>query len=118
MPPSAKRSLHTTIPLHPAILTEGFLGYVKSVPADGALFPNLPPDAFGKRSGVATKRISKWLRAVGVTDSRKDFHSWRHTFITECRNAHIDEEISPEGRGASAAARLRDPRDDRTAQRA
>jgi integrase len=80
------------VPLHPAILAEGFLGYVNSVPRNGPLFPTLPCDAFGKRSGVATKRLGKWLRAVGITDPRKVYHSWRHTFITGCRNAGIDEE--------------------------
>jgi integrase len=87
------------VPLHPAIIDEGFLVYAKSVPKGGPLFPKLPPDKFGKRSGVATKRIGRWLRddpengGVGITDPRKVFHSWRHFFKDECDFAEIEEKV-------------------------
>jgi integrase len=83
------------VPLHPAIITEGFLGYVGSVKANGPLFPDLTPDSFGKRGGTGTKRIGRWVRkSVGITDPRKaPNHSWRHRFKSVCRQAGIEEEI-------------------------
>ena len=46
------------------------------------------------RASTATKWIGKWVRGtVGVTDRRFDpNHSRRHRFISECREAGIDEE--------------------------
>jgi len=68
------------VPLHSAIIAEGFLKYVAKQPKDGPLFPDLTPDSFGKRSGTGTKRIGRWVRSskVSITDPRKaPSHSWR-----------------------------------------
>jgi integrase len=83
------------VPLHPAIIAEGFLDYVGSLKANGPLFPDLAPDSFGKRGGTGTKRIGRWVRGtVGITDPRKaPSHSWRHRFKSVCRQAGIEEEI-------------------------
>jgi integrase len=83
------------VPLHRAIITEGFLDYVNSLPSNGPLFPHLTPDSFGKRGGTGTKRIGRWVRGcVGITDPRKaPSHSWRHRFKSVCRQVGIEEEI-------------------------
>jgi integrase len=85
------------VPLHSALVDEGFLEYVGSLPKDGPLFPNLTPDRFGRRSGNGTKRIGRWVRGerVGITDPRKaPNHSWRHRFRTVCRIANIQKDVS------------------------
>jgi integrase len=83
------------VPLHPAIIAEGFLDYVKELPKNGPLFPKLKRDTFGRRGGNGSKRIGRWVREkVGITDPRKaPNHSWRHRFKTSCRKAGIAEEI-------------------------
>jgi integrase len=84
------------VPLHPALVDEGFLEYVSSLPKDGPLFPNLTPDRFGRRSGNGTKRIGRWVRGekVGITDPRKaPNHSWRHRFKSECRDAWLPDKV-------------------------
>src|SRR6516164_6932192 len=86
-----------TVPLHPAIVAEGFLGYVKTLGSNGPLFPNLVPDRFGKRAGTGTKRSGRWIRGrtVGITDTRiAPSHSWRHRFETKVRDLNIREDIS------------------------
>jgi hypothetical protein len=85
-----------TVPLHPAIVAEGFLDYVKALPSNGALFSNLVPDRFGKRAGTGTKRIGRWIRGtVGITDTRiAPSYSWRHRFETKVRDFNIREDIS------------------------
>jgi integrase len=92
-------SLKTTsseriIPLHPAIIEVGFLNYVKRLPK-GPLFPDLPPDLFGKRGGNATKTLGRWVRSLGLTDPRlSPSHSWRHRFKTMCRRFEVAPDIS------------------------
>ena len=82
------------VPLHPAIITEGFLDYAHSLSKDGPLFPGITPDRFGSRAGNGTKTIGQWIRQrVGITDPRKaPNHAWRHYFKSVCRDADIDEE--------------------------
>ena len=69
-----------TVPLHPAIIAEGFLDFVK-VRGKGPLF-------YGRSSGDPTRkhaskgvsnRVGEWVRASGFTDTRKDpNHALRH----------------------------------------
>jgi integrase len=83
------------VPLHPAIIQEGFLKYVEKLPKGGALFPNVTPDMFGKRGGNGSKTIGRWIRKkVGITNKRKQpNHGWRHRFADECRKVGIARDI-------------------------
>ncbi len=82
------------VPLHRAIIAEGFLKYVAKLPKDGPLFPDLTPDRFGRRGGNGTKIIGRWVRAAGITDPRKaPNHSWRHRFKDLCRGAGIEKAV-------------------------
>jgi hypothetical protein len=84
-----------TVPLHSAVLAEGFLDYVGSV-GDGPLFSRVSLDTYGGRAGKVSKPISKWLRnVVGITDPNKPFHSHRHTAVSYLRNT-----LTPEGHPA------------------
>jgi integrase len=88
------------IPLHSALIREGFLDYIKSLPNPGPLFPSLTPDRFGRRAGTATKRIGDWLRKLQKEKNvllveKPRFapnHSWRHRFKSEARRVRMDEE--------------------------
>jgi integrase len=88
------------VPLHPAIIAEGFIEYVKGLPSkpggdkDSPLFPDMAPDVFGRRGGNATKIIGRWVRRQGITDPRKaPNHSWRHRFKDVCRNAGVEKSV-------------------------
>jgi integrase len=37
--------------------------------------------------------VSHYTDAIGITDARKVFHSFRHTFKCACRRAGISEEV-------------------------
>ncbi len=58
-----------TVPLHSALIAAGFLDFVGRQKA-GPLFPDLPPDKFGKRGGNGTKILGRWVRGLGLTDPR------------------------------------------------
>jgi integrase len=83
-----------TVPIHSALISSGFLEYVKSA-SPGALFPGLQPDKFGKRGGTGTKRLGAWVRAVGLDDARlSPSHSWRHRFMTLARRHELKTDIA------------------------
>ncbi|HTY69995.1 MAG TPA: site-specific integrase [Alphaproteobacteria bacterium] len=81
-------------PVHPIILACGFEQYVRELRGRGEtrLFPNLKPN----RRGAVTQQFSKWfgrfLARLGITDTRKVFHSFRHGFKSACRRAGLPEE--------------------------
>ena len=92
---------HRTVPLHPALIAEGFLYYVASLPARSSLWPDMPPD--NSRGVTAGKRVARWLRGLGVTDPRiSPSHSWRHWFIDACRAVVMDVEVRSALTGHSA----------------
>jgi hypothetical protein len=70
------------VPLHSALIAEGFLDYVASQPA-GPLFPQFKLWD-GKRSTAASKAASKFVRDVcGIVDEKvAPSHSWRHTIVS------------------------------------
>jgi integrase len=83
------------VPLHPAIIRDGeFVRYVRSLPP-GPLFPELPLDRKGRRATKASSVIMRFLRETcEIKNPRKCFDSWRHTFKTLAREAHIEEQHS------------------------
>ena len=77
------------IPLHPTLLALGFMDYAQQVQAmnEPFLFPYLVETANGKGKNAGL-HFSNWLEAIGITDSRKVFHSFRHTVITRLHAIH------------------------------
>lgn len=95
----SKRSLKTAesrrlVPIHPALIAEGFLDYVAALPAGSPLFPDILPDKlFGSRTNIAQKLLSRWVRAQGIsTEDISPAHSFRHWFITAARKAKMGRE--------------------------
>ncbi len=89
------RQSRRKVPLHPELVRCGFLAHVdERRKADS---PLLFPDLKGDNKGHATGNWSKWwgryARAIGITDGRKVFHSFRHGFKDACRAARIEEEV-------------------------
>lgn len=93
-----------TVPIHPALITEGFVDYVASLPAGSPLFPDVKPDAlFGLRSTEAGRKVGRWLRTLGISDPRiSPSHSWRHWFIDACRQVSMPIEVRSALTGHSA----------------
>jgi integrase len=84
------------VPLHPALIAEGFLDYVASLPVGSPLFPDVRPDKFGSRGGTLTKTHGYWVRRkVGITDKSKDpAHAWRHRFEDQARRAGVPQNVT------------------------
>lgn len=82
------------IPIHPRLISLGFIDYVEAVKAlpksNGRLFPwlNKYEQGFGD---VPSQRFQKVLQALGVwVYRRKVFHSFRHTTQTKLQQAGVD----------------------------
>lgn len=81
------------VPLHPALIEEGFLGFVKTV-RSGPLFEGLRPDKFGSRGGSGTKQLGRWVRLLGIEDVRvQPNHGWRHRMRTLGRRHGLAPDI-------------------------
>jgi integrase len=86
-----------TVPIHPQLITLGWLRYVDGVRSrDGGsawLFPQVSP-----QTPAAIKAWTKWfiryLRNSGVTSHTKVFHSLRHTFKDALRTASVPEDLN------------------------
>lgn len=87
------------VPLHSALIKEGFLDYVRGLPQSGPLFPSLKPDVFGSKGGNATKRIGPIVRGLAQTmpsiadKNLSPNHSWRHRLHNECRRLRMREDV-------------------------
>jgi integrase len=85
------------IPVHGQLVKLGLLEYVEVVRKQHGekafLFPRISP-AQG-RAGVAawSKWFGRYLRAQGVTDTDKVFHSFRHGFKDALRQGKVNQEI-------------------------
>ena len=77
------------VPIHQRLLNEGL---IRLLPGAGRLFSYFK-ETPGKR---AAQRVSRWFtdyrRSVGVAEPYKDFHSFRHTFITAARIVMAEED--------------------------
>ena len=82
------------IPLHPELISCGFLVYVENTKPNRFLFPHLKMNHRDKRGGYFSNFFSGYLRrVVRISDRRKVFHSFRHTFKDTCRAVGIEESV-------------------------
>jgi integrase len=85
------------VPIHAELVRLGFLRYVEEVRrvdgADAWLFPLVAPVKGKARSSTWSKWFGRYLRAQGVTDTNKVFHSLRHRFKDEARAGGVAVEV-------------------------
>jgi len=83
------------VPLHPELERLGFITYVEKLKdQQGRVFPDLVPNIYGRLTAKWGEWFGPYMRKVcGITDKRKVFHSFRHTFKDYTRRAKIPEGI-------------------------
>ncbi|MEM9109393.1 MAG: site-specific integrase [Planctomycetota bacterium] len=83
------------VPLHQRVIQLGFMDYLAETRRRGHqdLFPHVQSTK-AKRTAAYSKWVNRYFRqACGITDRRKVFHSFRHTFSDACREAEIPREV-------------------------
>jgi integrase len=98
------------VAVHPQLVKLGFLSFVNEVrQRDGKnawLFPLVAPEK--SRAGVAaySKWFGRYLRARGVTDTAKVFHSFRHSVKDALRRGKVDHELREALIGHSVSSKV------------
>ena len=94
-----KMNRERTVPVHPALLEEGFAEFVEAVTTE-RLFPELYGTK-GRRENPetlkthASVKMSEWIRGpeVGLMDTKiGPSHSWRHLFNTRSRESDMERD--------------------------
>ena len=82
------------LPIHPSLIELGLLRHVESARATGAhrLFPELEP-VRGKLGHAPSKWFGRYKVKRGIDDSKKTFHSFRHTLIDDLRDAGVQDSL-------------------------
>ena len=82
------------LPLHHALIELGLLLHVESLRTTGAnrLFPELEA-VRGKLGRAPSKWFGRYKTKRGITDPRKNFHSFRHTLIDDLRDAGVQDSL-------------------------
>ena len=94
---SVKTGERRNVPLHPALVAEGFTVFVETLDPDAALFPerrlNPATNKSGRRWDVDA--LGTWAKDVaGIKDRRKaPNHSWRHRVEDELRAVEVPEDV-------------------------
>lgn len=91
---AGRRSLKTAsserrIPVHPALVDEGFLTFLEKAP-DGRLFKGETKEDINVQP-----RMSIWVRSIIPYDKRPELspnHGWRHLFEDLCRRDNVPED--------------------------
>jgi integrase len=87
-------SSRRVLPLHPILIDLGLMQHVETTKAAGMdrVFPELEP-VRGKLGHAVSKWFGRYKTKCGVTDSRKTFHSFRHTLIDDLREAGVQDSL-------------------------
>jgi integrase len=83
------------VPIHHHAIALGFEQYVEALRFHGQelLFPDLRANMYGKITQDASKRANRLINSVVGTDDRLVFHSLRHKFKDEGRDADVQDTI-------------------------
>lgn len=92
---TVKNDQKRRVPLHPALIAEGFVAFARGIAPDAPLFADKKLDIHGKRGGRAWQVVGRWVReSVGITDPAKaPNHSWRHYFEDALRDAEVPSDV-------------------------
>jgi integrase len=96
--------------VHGQLVKLGFLKFVDDVrKRDGLnawLFPLVAPEKGRAGIGAYSKWFGRYLRAQGVSDTAKVFHSFRHSATDALRRGKVDHELREALLGHAQVPRL------------
>jgi integrase len=83
-----------TVPIHPAIVDQGFLDFVASK-GDGPLFYHRRASGQKHASKGVGNHLGEWVRNQGFIDTRKaPNHAFRHWFKSTCMKEGIQDSLA------------------------
>lgn len=91
------------VPIHPAVLEEGFLDYLETLHESDYLIPGNWQDQYGNRTSTPANRLRDWLNEFLPKDPTiSPNHSLRHWLVSECRRARVDGDLQRQLTGHAA----------------
>jgi hypothetical protein len=93
------------VPIHYHVIKLGFEAYCAELEKHGQemLFPDLRANQFGKFTKEASRRANRHINNVVSKDARLVFHSLRHKFKDEGRDAGVQDTVLDQITGHSPA---------------
>ena len=81
------------IPIHSALLEIGLLDDANKTMASGCerLWPEFKRCKHGSYSAGYSKWFGRYKNLIGITDPKKTFHSFRHTFIDQLKQIDVPD---------------------------
>jgi len=81
------------IPIHSKLLAIGLVDHAEKAHASGneRLWPEFRRGKHGGYSGSYSKWFGQYKNQIGITDPRKTFHSFRHTFIDQLKQLDVPD---------------------------
>lgn len=91
---SLKAGDYRDVPLHPQIITEGFLEFVQAQPAGPLFHSECNPARYAAAAQRRSNKVSEWLRKAELTpDGLQPNHAWRHRLKSQGRDLGADPRI-------------------------
>ena len=82
------------VPLHPKLIELGFLEWARrGRQPDQRVFRDVKLNSNEKLTHNLSRRTNRYLDRIGIDERNYVFHSFRHKFKDECRDAGISKEI-------------------------
>lgn len=90
-------------PIHEYLVKGGLMDFVRErhTTGDTRLFSELDRNKIGRLAREVSRHFMRYIRSVGVSDPKKVFHSFRHTFKDACRDAGLYEDVHDQLTGHS-----------------
>ncbi len=81
------------IPIHSELLAIGLVDHGEKTNASGheRLWPEFRRCKHGSYSASYSKWFGQYKNLIGLTDSKKTFHSFRHTFIDQLKQIDVPD---------------------------
>jgi len=91
-----KSDEYRVVPLHPQVLEQGFLEYVRKRRGKPLFYePELArkKDTHHRQADKVGERLAKWIRKLGITGPVQPNHGWRHRFESTGRTLRLRKDI-------------------------
>lgn len=84
------------VPIYPTLIDLGFLDHCQQMKDEPRLWMNLSKGVRGYHKNFSNWFLRSFLRTYITDDEKKNFHSFRHTFINTLKQLEVEETIIAE----------------------
>lgn len=91
---SLKAGDYRDVPLHPQIVDEGFVEFVRAAGAGPLFHGGTAKEDYRRKAGQISNQLATWLSKAGLTPKGVwPNHAWRHRLKTQCRELGMGDRV-------------------------